>query len=141
MIETLGVDLWIGSRLAADTAIQSVVGTTNPRIYPDVAPAGVDPPYILYTMQSGLDENLLGGVRGAADMVFSVRAVVQSQSYRPAAALANRIDAVLHGARGTAPEFPCEIHCTRLEPVRYPETGSGVSNRHLGGLYRIFAVS
>ena len=50
--------------------------------------------------------------------------------------LADRIDELLHGVRGSIPGLSV-LSCVREAPVAYAEIENGIQYRHLGGLYRL----
>lgn len=135
MIETLGYDEWLYATLTADAALGSVVSN---RVYSQQAPQGAALPYVLFAPLSQVDDNLLGGNRGAVIAEYVVRMVTQGATFGPARAGANRIDAVLHAATGTATVGSVHIGaCVRTEPFQMTETVDGVRYNHLGGVYQI----
>lgn len=137
MAESTTIDRWLYTVLAADVSLAAVVGT---RIYSDLAPAGTTLPMVVYQMQATNDLMVVGSARVWANALFLVRGVAQRVSYDgDLITMADRIDAVLHGASGSNVEGNV-WECVREREFRLTEVGAdGRQYRHLGGLYRILA--
>jgi hypothetical protein len=137
MAESTTIDLWLNTALSGDASLAAVVGT---RIYSDLAPDGAALPMVVYQMQAANDLMTNGAARVWANTLFLVRGVAQRVSYDgDLITMANRIDAVLHGASGSNAEGNV-WECVRERPFRLTEVGAdGKQYRHLGGLYRILA--
>lgn len=125
--------VFIRSLLSDDATLAGLVS----EVYADVAPMDAVYPFILVSLQDGVDEIGLGGEFIVSGLSYVVRAVGQGASYLPLESIAERIKAVLHkatGATGNGEVF----ECLQTAPIAYPETGSdGQQYRHLGGLYEL----
>lgn len=140
MAESTTIDRWLYTVMAADAQLAAVVGT---RIYSDLAPGGTTGavlPMVVYQMQAANDLMVVGSARVWANALFLVRGVAQRVSYDgDLITMADRIDAVLHGASGSNAEGNV-WECVREREFRLTEVGAdGRQYRHLGGLYRILA--
>lgn len=136
MIEIVFVNQWLYTLLSGDATMTSLVGN---RIYDSIAPVGVAFPLVLFNFQGGSDVSVVGGVRVMNSGLYQVKAVVQSGSNASALPIANRIDALLHRATGSAPGGLI-LASVREQPIAYPEVSKeGIQYRHLGGLYRVIA--
>lgn len=136
-MESNGIAKWIYATLAADSAISALIGT---RIYEGPAPQTTAYPFIRYDQQSTLD------VRGATEAtrimvneLWLIRAVAETESYQGnLATLADRIDALFQNTNGSA-TGAVVFNSAREFAMRMPEDEQGISYRHLGGIYRIYA--
>jgi hypothetical protein len=108
------------------------------RVYADIAPQGTPLPYILLVnTDPGQDVSAVGAIRVMVSAVWVVRGVAQGQQYSAALKqIADRIDILLHRARGVIAGGGTLIASYRERPFRMPETSNGISYRHLGGQYR-----
>lgn len=136
--ESLIADEWLVAILSADATISAAVGA---RIYSEMAPEDAIFPCIIFSMRpTARDVMGVGPNRIMAHLVYSIQAVGQYESYSPLQAIADRIDVLLHGAKGNvASGAGSVLGCVRDGELRYPEVEDGVQYRHLGGLYRIMA--
>lgn len=139
MAETSAAEKWIYSKLAADAALTAIVGT---RIYHDRIPQDVANPYpcVVFAYQSGRDVRGVGAWRAWSNLLYVVRGIDETEDYLGnLQTIANRIDAVLHGASGTTSEGTVWAS-VREEPFRMSEEGPGGRIfGHLGGIYRVLA--
>ncbi len=130
-------DQWIYSMLTSDSELTALVGN---RVYVDTVPEGValvdssgNPlAHVIYQMLSALDVRGMGYYRAVTQVVYLVRAVIQSASYMPIQPVAARIDELMQGHSG-AGAGGLVLGWSRDMPFRMAEQPSGVSCRHLGG--------
>lgn len=136
-VESSAVAEWIYSNLAADN---SITGIVDSRIYEGPAPQGSTYPIVRFEQQSTLD--VMGATEATRIMVnelWLIRAIGMTQSYRgDLQTLANRIDALFHNTDGSVADA-LVFSSAREYAMRLPEEDQGISYRHLGGIYRIYA--
>jgi hypothetical protein len=146
--EATGVDAFIYSRLSADSELLSLLGGTA-KIYSELAPESTptenhDPPYVLLSFLASVDVNSVGSDRRVMTRpVYAVRAVTTGFSFAGADQIADRIDAVLMGARGTTDNGTLSIlGMFREEIIRRVEVmPGGVRVNYVGGRYRCFVTA
>jgi hypothetical protein len=136
--ELLGCEEWLYTTLSTDAALGSVVST---RVYSAPAPQNAAYPFVSFAQVSAADDNLVAGGRACVEVTYQVEVVSEGASFGPLRAAANRIDAILHGAHGTATAGSVTIASTRDEPYKETEIVNGVRYNHLGGVYRLYAGS
>lgn len=137
--ELQGYSKFLRDTLLAHSAVSDLVGNG---VFEDLAPQDSAPPYIVF----GLHAARVLSVAGADARIFTipdyyVRAVVESESYAPADAIALAIDAALEGALGqvTVGGVTYQIRGVfQTLPLRYPEVEGGVQYRHAGAVYRTY---
>lgn len=122
-------DTWLFERLTSDPVLAAA------GVFADLAPRDREPPYVVFSLLSATDVNGLGARRIMANALYTVRAVAVGESYPDD--LARRIDAALHGQRGTAADGQV-LGCVREQALRYTALNDGIQERHLGGIYRLF---
>lgn len=133
MIEPLRGNEWLYTVLSGDATITGLVGS---RIYDGLAPQGAALPFVVFNFQGGVDLRGVGTVRVFNSGLYQVKAICQGESYAPAAAIADRIDELIHGNRGSVSDGSV-VDCVREQPLTLIEQQNGVQYRHVGGLYRI----
>ena len=135
-VELPRTDDWIHDRLAADAALTAVVAD---RIYADVAPQGVEMPFVLYQVQSpGPDRKATGARRVMVRPLYLVRGIAPATAWQGVLkTIADRIDTALDLAVGSAAGDATVIGCVREQAFRLVEEDG--RTRHLGGLYRLWA--
>ena len=131
--ESIPADAFIYGRLNAATAL---VGS---RIYADEAPQGATPPYIVFNVMGGFDDlTEVGATRVWANLLYLVKVIGLGTSYTALQTTADAIDTRLNRTSGAVGSTHYVDSCVREQPFRMPETTpSGVSYRHIGGLYRL----
>lgn len=141
-METVRAEAWLYGLLTGDTALAALVDS---RVYSGAAPQGATLPCVIINHQSGRDVLGVGTVRVMSRLAYLVKAVGRCQSYLALEPIADRIDAVLHGASGAVAGIEGAgaelLACTRTMTVAYAEMDEGVQYRHLGGLYQIVATN
>lgn len=131
MIETARAEDWIFDTLNAAPAV------AGGRIYQGIAPQGNPTyPYVVYQFQGGADLDTASAARVWADVVYLVKAVTKGSGFGPLVAVADAIDARLHGASGATADAAIDA-CVREQPFQLSEADGGVNYRHLGGIYRL----
>lgn len=133
MIEPVYADQWLYSKLTTDATLASLL---SGRVYSYMAPLGAAFPCIIYAYQGGADTAVVGGYRIFNSGQYQVKAVGQGESMAALAAIANRLDTVLHRAAGTVTGGAI-LACVRERPLSYAEFTNGLRYNHLGGIYRI----
>lgn len=135
MIEVAWVDEWLYGVLVNDAQLSALVGG---RIFSYVAPLTATTPFVVFNHQAGTDVRGVGTVRVMTSLVYQVKVVGQGESVRSLKPIADRIDALLHGASGSVADGTV-LTCVREQQVAYAEVDEGVRYNHLGGLWRILA--
>jgi len=137
MIESVRVEQWRYTTLTGDATLAAAVGA---RCYGYIAPQPAQFPFLLFAMQAGTDVMGVGTARIMLNALFQVKVIGATNSFAALKPLADRIDAVLHGATGSVVDGAI-LACTREEPLAYVDVSGETQYRHLGGLYRIIAQS
>jgi hypothetical protein len=122
---------WIDAILRPDTQLQSYV---SGRLYTDVAPPTTATPYVITSLQGGIDLNTANAVRIWTDSLWQVKAVAPATDSVKQEQAASRLDALLT-AKTVVAGFT--VSCWREQTLYYSETINGVVWRHLGGIYRL----
>lgn len=137
MIESSGIAQWIYETLAADSVITDLVGT---RLFDEVAPQGTAYPLVRFEQMSSVD--VMGATESTRIMVnelWLIRAIAETSSYRGGLlTLANRIDDLFQNNAGEVVGTNI-FSSARDSAFRQYNVDQGVSFRHLGGIYRIYA--
>jgi len=134
-------DTALYTALSASTAVTSLLsgGTASPQVWRAVAPQGTTTPYVVFAAQSpSIPRRVLSGV-AYESALYTVKAVVQSNSASLAGTIASRIDTALDGPTLT---FAGHAHmrCSRVQDIDYPEIApDGSVYQHRGAIYRIDA--
>lgn len=135
-MESNAAERWIYAKLSTDATLITKVGT---RTYNTRRPPESALPCVIWQLQSGDDVILLGAVRLWSNLRYLVRGIGETGSYGgDLQAIADRIDALLHGASGSNVDGTVWT-CVRAAPFQMIETVAGREYRHLGGIYRIQA--
>lgn len=132
MSETYSVDQWLYQNLASDATLTAVVGT---RFHADEAASVF--PYIQWTYISGTEVQGHSANTIFVNCLYLVKAVGKTRAYGDLIPLANRIHTLLHRKASDTLAGDHILSCVREETYRLAELESGVSYRHLGGIYRI----
>lgn len=140
MIETVDLaDVWIYQTLAADAALNALVGD---RISGTLSNELPDTPYVTFLCQSTLDVIGTGGIRISTDNLYEVKAVAQTASWDDVRPIARRIFALLDRPGQTMAVEDTgngsgSLTCIRDHIIQYPEVDDGLQYRHLGAMFRI----
>lgn len=131
--ETYYVDQWLYQTLASDATLTGLVGT---RFFSDEA-TSEGFPYVMWTFLSGVDVFGQGPFRIMLNCLYTVKIVGKTRSYGDVKPGADRIDTLINAKGGDTLAGDHIFSCVREEAFRQSELSSGVSYRHLGGIYRI----
>lgn len=82
----------VRAELAADAAVTALVGE---RIYPQVAPQGAAPPYVVMTVVSDVPSNTFDGSPATRLVQSRIQVDCYARMYREARAVADAVDGVL----------------------------------------------
>lgn len=130
------IETWLYQTLSADADLSARITG----VYVNALP-GVDffaeYPCLLVTYQGGSDTNGLGASRLQLRAEYAVRAVGLTESTLDLAAIAARIDQLLHGAAATLSGE--SLACWRVRPFQSLEIALGEQLRHFGGVYTFLA--
>jgi hypothetical protein len=100
------------------------------------APQGSPRPAITYQLQAPDDLTVVGEARIWAEFLMLVTVSDQTESTYSLKAIADEIDARLHGGSGTADDAAI-ISSLRVSAFHADELSDGVPYRRLGGLYSL----
>jgi hypothetical protein len=132
---------WLRSVLLADSQLTAIVGT---RVYRRRIPGdpkdGSNYPCVVINYVGGPDIKANGNILAMSDARFDVKAVDRGITPAVIDPAADRISAVLDGARGTATGIEV-FACTRVDSaIDYFETVAGGENYwHFGHTFRVHA--
>lgn len=143
VIEALIVDEWLFARLNGDATLRAILGVQvgERRVSSVVAPSvWGDGPFVTFAEQSPMaDTIVVGGARVFARGLYTVKAIRKTDTWTTLRSAAERVDALLHGATGTAGGGQV-LAFHRDSTLRFIERDeSGAEWRHLGGTYRVTA--
>lgn len=140
MAETARARAFIATLLKGDATFKALSPGIEDRIFDRPAPAGTAYPLVRMEVRStGEDYLLIGGVRGWARPLILVYVVTDKPSSGSIEPLADRLDALLHRASGTAGGGVI-WECTRERPFDLPDASTSPAASRLGGEYR-FTIS
>jgi hypothetical protein len=139
--EAMDVDSFLYAKLAADSALLTLLGGTA-KIYSEIALQGVAPPYVLMSLLASVDRNAIGAdQRIFTQPVYAIRGVTTGTTFTTASAIADRLDAVLVGAKGTTGGGTLSIlGMFREEIIRRVEVVDGIRYNYCGGRFRCFVT-
>lgn len=135
MIEVTRLLRWLDTTLKGDSTLAGLIGG---RIYFGVAPQGAQYPLVRVLYDAADDLDGLGAARIWSDGEIAVVAIGQTASPLALEAIADRLDALLHGASATLD--PVEIYSiVRTRPIwrTAPAGTTGVIYSQLGGTYSV----
>ncbi len=134
VIEPLTAERWLTSVITNDATLAGYVGG---RVFGHIVPMDATFPYVWFTHQAFADVRGNGPARIMVSAFYVVRACEISDSFEGLEPIANRIDAVLHAAKGTVSGGQV-LGCVRERPFVMVDNGKGVQYRQLGGIYRLW---
>lgn len=95
-------------------------------------------PAVVFHQQSSVDTFGVGAVRIMVRPLWTVKVVVEDQTYKAASAIYSVVDSVLQGASGTATNGDVYKCYRESQDIRYPSPKAGGGfYRYVGGMYRI----
>lgn len=130
------INKWLRTVLAADSTLSTAVGG---RFFEGHVPEGKSLPACVFSFTPDDDHRLTGPDRLWARGRALVKIVGETNSDGTLQTAADRIDAVLHAARGGTSDVAID-YCVRRRPFRMKDTS--VANKvylHLGGEYDLAA--
>jgi hypothetical protein len=128
LIESLEAAQWIKLQIENDSTLTA---------WYDLIPPKIQLPAVRYSQQAANDVNGIATMQSRiiTDIRWLVVIVKEGLGIASLVPLANEVDAALHDQEGSTPTV--YVECVRLEPFTLMETDdSGVSYRHVGGIYR-----
>jgi hypothetical protein len=126
---------WVRDALEADAELAGSVNTFALRSTKTSDPL----PYIKIDRLDAHDVMGVGIFRVWNDMTLLVRGITQGPEWTEVKAIANRIDTVLHGARGGMNDEVVVEEIVREETFSEETVESGDLYLHAGGIYRVRA--
>lgn len=138
-METSVAETWMYGVLVGDSTLMAEVTG----VYFHQVPLTAELPIVLTTYHLGNDVRGVGPTIIAASLEYVVRVLTDQSSFVGIAAAADRIQQLLHAARGTA-LGGAVVSCIRVRPFLMIEetdnrTEGAVAIRHLGGIYQVMA--
>ena len=133
--ESYLADQWLYETLIGDVSLSAIVGT---RVYSDEAPPNAIFPYLQWNLISAVDIKGQSTFRIMANCLYVVKLVGKSTTYGSLMPASDRMHTLIDGKGGDTVAGDHVYSCSREEPYRLTEYVSGVSYRHLGGVFRIF---
>lgn len=130
---------WTYRRLADDAELTALIGRYRDagNIHRNLAPGDATFPLIVMQWQGGGDVGGVAAARVLTGLLLLVKAICRGDSDAPVVPVERRLDALLHGARGPAPDGTAYVEAWRREPfaLPVPDIEGGVAHQHLGGIY------
>lgn len=123
----------IYKRLDTDATLTALLSGPH-KIHEEKAPAGTEPPYIVFQRQAGTEQWVFGA--GNERAIWLVRGVCRGLKSTPAEEIDARCRELLHRTKLPIPGGNLTI--LRESPVSYGDDDSGEHWFHRGGLYRVF---
>lgn len=137
MIETIEIaQAWLYQTLSGDTELSSMVDGS---ISGTLSTVPLSLPYVSFLLQSSRDISAVGGIRITTDNLYLVKGVARTGSWDDVAAIASRIDYLIHRPTSVMSEGGGSLTCVRESIFEMAEVEEGLQYRHLGGIYRIRA--
>lgn len=136
--ETLASAQWLTTTLKADGTLAGLFGGTV-RVYQSPLPQGVTFPVIELAHAGALDNQGVGTDRLLVTDNWLVKVVDRTTDVLPAGTIWARVDAVLHGAGGTA-AFGRVYAASRQTATQYAEAVDGNVYQHVGGTFRLWTT-
>ena len=135
-LELSAIDEYIYQTLSADGTLTSLLGAPD-EIHVDTIHDKEVYPYILATMLSTAQTQVVNGYDVLTTADYQVRAVDRAQSYQAVKPIAGRIYQLLHQASGVVSDG-LVLKCIRVRQLHFPTIEETISYRHLGGIYRFW---
>lgn len=126
---------WVMATLTADASLMTLAAN---RAYWTGAPPGTARPYVVARVQGGFDQAVMPHTRVLTRVTLAVYGVSDSNSAQtPLGEMATRIDAALHGKRGSVTGGGTVLSCLRRQPLILPVVDGRDRLTCLGGVYDI----
>ena len=131
------IDAALISRLSSDATLQ---GLAPGGVWRDIAPQGVQEPFIVVTQTSHEDAYQTIGATAYERVLYLVKAVQAAASGAGAQAAADRVHTLLQNHTLTITGYIC-LSCKRDERIAYVEVDEESDQRfqHRGGYYEVMA--
>ncbi len=126
------------ANLQADNGAGGVATLATGGIFPDVAPQGTTPPFVVVSVRKGEDPTRVFQAIGFEEVELLVRATAKELTPKNAAAINRRVRARLDGAALTIAGYRVESVEWRGNIAGYPEVIDGETHRHEGS--RIYVM-
>lgn len=135
--DLLSIDRAIKDTLAADTAVQALLGGSGAtRIFSEIATPGSPEPYIVFGELDNSDTNAMGGYRAFSSAVYYVKACGKGIGFGGLRALNTALDVALIAFRTSVDVDGTTVYgLMRQSTLRFSEDENGVTWYHLGGVY------
>lgn len=127
-------------KLAGDSTLNNMLAAPptgyTKSIYHQLAPAGADFPYLIFSKSSGVPTEAFGDPDAFDTDVWLVKAVDEARSADDAEAIADRVKALLNDATLSISGATL-TYLRRQSDVEYSETDHGTESKHVGANYRL----
>jgi len=140
--ESTRIDQWLYAAMKADSTLTALIGgSSDPRVYSELAPQQAAYPLVLFVNQSNID--VIGATENTRLHVQSIYAITGIDDTGTWVGdlqdIADRIDYLFHASTGGTADSATIYTSHRLQPLRLVEERDGRQIRRLGGLFRIYA--
>jgi hypothetical protein len=142
--ESAMIDIWVENQLKVVHAalFEAIDVGLSQRVYPDMAPQGIEYPFIVFQQQ--VTPEVVRGVGSAevmVDTIYIVKAIAQGTTDGPLAPVASAIHDALVSNNGEAiiGGIGTIFTCHYKSQFKLTTAEQGSQFRHLGGAYRIQA--
>lgn len=138
-MDVLTADKWIYATLKASSTLNAQIGgSSNPRIYGELAPSSATYPLIILKQMSARPVLGVGSSLIMFNEIWLVKAVDKATTETALGAILNAVRTSLHKASGTATGGVI-IGCTEEGSVRYSEAVAGIIYKHFGLTFRLYS--
>jgi len=138
-MDTLTADKWLYATLKASSTLNAQIGgSSNPRIYSEIAPSSATYPLVIMKQMSARPVLGVGSTLIMFNEIWLVKAVDKAATSTALGAILNAVRTVLHKASGTATSGTI-IGCAEEGSVRYSETDAGIIYKHFGLTFRVYS--
>lgn len=140
--ETVQAMEWAYQQILALPGLSDALGVAptalESRVWSDVAPAGTESPWVVYSVTDSEDANALGGqARIFSAVPMDLKVVGETRDWQRIAAAARALYG-LHGQTNvTIGNGGTILTVQRTGAIQYPEQAGGIEYRHLGHQFRV----
>ncbi len=127
-------ETWLAQTIKGDAELQALIGE---RVHIDYVPNGSEYPLVVLSFISAPPVTNLSVDVVMFDEIWLVKVWVEGNSYVPAAAILEKIQALLHKASGSAANGSV-IGCTQEELFRLAENEGDKHYKCFGQYFRIY---
>lgn len=136
---------WIEETLTGDATLQGLVGSmrvsNGPWVFEDYLPDDAAFPSIVFQNQGSVSVRGVGPTVFMEDTLYVVKAIAQVDNYSPLRAIANRCEALVADRHNIIRPDGEILGTAKEAPFQLAEVDAGRQFRHLGGIFRIYAVA